>query len=204
MKILTKKQSKILSYIQKKIEEAGYAPPYQEIAGHFGLRSKATVAQHLATLEAKGYVKLPGGRAGMLQPVAAAANLARAVTLPLAGLITAGKPIEALEERETMAVPADLVADPINTYVLRVTGQSMVDEGILDGDYVVVQRNPSPKNGDVVVALLDNAYATLKKFFREKDRIRLQPANATMQPIYAKDPLIQGVVRAVIRKFATS
>lgn len=201
--LLTRKQSKILGYLRQTVVEKDYAPSYEEIAQKFSLRSKATVAQHLEALETKGYLKLPGGRSGTLQLTAQALNLARAVTLPLAGLITAGKPIEALEERETMAVPADLVTDAANTYVLKVKGQSMIDEGIFDGDYVVVQRNPSPKNGDVVVALLDNAYATLKKFFREKDRIRLQPANASMQPIYAKDPLIQGVVRAVIRKFQT-
>ena len=122
--------------------------------------------------------------------------------LPLVGLITAGEPIEAIEDKETIAVPADFVRDTVNSYVLRVKGESMIDEGILSGDYVIVERNPSPKNGDVVVALLNNAYATLKKFYREKARIRLQPANTTMKPIYAKDPLIQGIVRGVIRKFA--
>lgn len=203
MKPLTKKQADILHYIIDTTKEYGHSPTYEDIARHFKLRSKATVAEHLATLQTKGYLKLPGGRAGTLQPVAAALNLARAVALPLSGMIAAGKPIEALESDDTIAVPADLVADPVNTYVLKVKGQSMVDEGILDGDLVIVQRNPSPKNGDVVVALLDNAYATLKKFFREKDRIRLQPANSAMQPIYAKDPLIQGVVRGVIRKFTS-
>jgi len=110
-------------------------------------------------------------------------------------------PIEAIEEHETIAVPADFVADMNNSYVLRVKGESMIEDGILDGDYVIVERNNSPKNGDVVVALLNNAYATLKKFYRETNRIRLQPANSTMKPIYARDPLIQGVVQGVIRKF---
>ena len=126
-----------------------------------------------------------------------------AIDLPLVGLITAGEPIEAVEQKETMAIPSDFVPDAENSYILRVRGQSMIDEGIWDGDYVVVERNHSPKNGEVVVALLNNAYATLKKFYREKDRIRLQPANPQMKPIYAKDPLIQGVVRAIIRKFST-
>jgi repressor LexA len=103
-----------------------------------------------------------------------------------------------------MAVPADLVVDQINSYVLKVKGQSMIEDGILNGDYVIIERNPSPRNGDVVVALLDNTYATLKRFYREANRIRLQPANSTMKPIYAKDPLIQGVVKAVIRKFGNS
>jgi len=99
-------------------------------------------------------------------------------------------------------VPADFVSDNVNSYVLKVKGESMIEEGILNGDYVIVERNPSPRNGDVVVALLNNAYATLKKFYREANRIRLQPANSLMKPIYVKDPLIQGVVRGVIRKFA--
>jgi SOS regulatory protein LexA len=116
-------------------------------------------------------------------------------------LITAGQPIEAVEERETFAVPVDLVPNSANSYVLRVKGESMIDEGIHDGDFVIVEHNPSPKNGDVVVALLENSYATLKKFYREKDRIRLQPANKTMKPIYCYDPLIQGVVKAVIRAY---
>ncbi|MDO8559454.1 MAG: transcriptional repressor LexA [bacterium] len=204
---LTKRQSAILNYVLDTMRDDGYAPSYEAIARHFKLRSKATVAEHLATLETKGYLKLPGGRGGALQLIDAALNIAKAVLVPLAGLITAGKPIDtdaAADSSEAIAVPADLVADPANTYVLKVRGQSMVDEGILDGDLVIVQRNPSPKNGDVVVALLDNAYATLKKFYRETNRIRLQPANATMQPIYAKDPLIQGVVRGIIRKFQTT
>jgi len=121
--------------------------------------------------------------------------------LPLAGLITAGEPIEAIEEKETIAIPVDLAPNSANSFVLRVKGQSMIEDGIFDGDYVVVERNPSPKNGDVVVALLDNAYATLKRFYRERDRIRLQPANSTMKPIYCYDPVIQGTVKAVIRKF---
>ena len=115
--------------------------------------------------------------------------------------ITAGAPIEAVEEKETMAVPADIVADE-NAYVLKVKGESMIEEGIFSGDYVVVERNHSPRNGDVVVALLNNAYATLKKFYRETNRIRLQPANSTMKPIYCKDVAIQGIVRAIIRKYA--
>ena len=94
------------------------------------------------------------------------------------------------------------MSDEANSYVLKVKGESMIEEGILDGDYVIVERNPSPGNGDIVVALLNNAYATLKKFYREANRIRLQPANSSMKPIYAKDPLIQGIVRGVIRKFA--
>ena len=94
-----------------------------------------------------------------------------------------------------------MVVDEINSYVRKVKGTSMIDDGILDGDFVIVERNPSPRNGDIVVALLENTYATLKRFYRETNRIRLQPANSTMQPFYVQDPLIQGVVRAVLRKY---
>ena len=127
------------------------------------------------------------------------------VMLPLSGLITAGEPIEAMEENEAIAIPTDFVIDASNSYVLKVKGRSMIEDGIFDGDYVVIERNPSPKNGDIVVALLDNAYATLKRFYREANHIRLQPANSTMQPIIIKGDInIQGIVRAVIRKFSTA
>jgi len=147
-------------------------------------------------------LKTSFNQARSIEIVPAKVNWTASLELPLAGLITAGAPIEAVEEKDTIAVPADFVTDSANSYVLRVKGESMIEDGILDGDYVIVERNPSPRNGDVVVALLDNAYATLKKFYRESKRIRLQPANAAMKPIYSTDPLIQGVVRGVIRKFA--
>ena len=126
-------------------------------------------------------------------------NWTQAVELPLAGLITAGEPIEAVEQNETIAVPVDFVTDKVNSFVLKVKGESMIEEGILNGDYVVIEHGLEPKNGDVVVALIDKAYATLKKFFREKNRIRLQPANHTMKPIYVRNPIIQGVVKGIIR-----
>ncbi len=127
------------------------------------------------------------------------------VMLPLIGIITAGEPIEAIEQNEAMAIPTDFVVNESNSYVLKVKGRSMIEDGIFDGDYVVIERNPSPKNGDIVVALLDNQYATLKRFYRESDHIRLQPANSTMEPFIIKgDVNIQGIVRAVIRKFTTA
>jgi len=155
---------------------------------------------HIQALRTRGFLK-SGSAARELEPTDKAVRWGRSVILPLAGLITAGVPIEAIEEKESIAVPVDLAPNSANSYVLRVKGESMIEDGIHDGDYVVVERNPSPKNGDVVVALLDNAYATLKRFYRERDRIRLQPANSTMQPIYCYDPIIQGVVKAVIRRF---
>ncbi|MBI5134617.1 transcriptional repressor LexA [Candidatus Uhrbacteria bacterium] len=203
-KPLTRKQKEVLEFIEFYSKEKGYAPTYREIAAAMGKSSPATIHEHIKSLEKKGHLTMDKGRARAVEMVHdLTLDPAHALFLPLVGLITAGQPIEAIEEHETMAVPADLVVDAINTYVLRVKGESMIEDGILDGDLVVVERNPSPKDGDVVVALLDNAYATLKRFYRETQRIRLQPANSSMQPIYVQDPIIQGVVRAVIRKFAT-
>lgn len=199
---LTKKQADILAHIRSHIEEHGYAPSYREIAEHFGLSSPSTVCQHVKTLAEKGMIAMgEEGEARSIELVDTGQSAALALELPLVGLITAGLPIEAVEEQETMAVPTQFVLDGANSYVLKVKGRSMIDDGIHDGDFVVIERNPSPKNGEVVVALLDNAYATLKRFYRETNRIRLQPANSTMDPIYVKDCIIQGVVRAVIRKF---
>ena len=201
MATLTKKQADVLAYIRQHVEDHGYAPSYREIAEHFNLSSPATIHQYVKTLTEKGYLNSEDGSARSLEVLKPERAFPFAIELPLVGLITAGLPIEAVEERETMAVPTQFVVDGANSYVLRVKGQSMIEDGILNGDFVVVERNPSPKNGEVVVALLDNAYATLKRFYREANRIRLQPANHTMDPIYVQDCIIQGVVRAVIRKF---
>ena len=198
---ITKKQKEVLDCIEQFIKKHGYAPSYREIAKAVKRSSTATIFEHIKALKEKGWLKDCENRARALEVVEEDFSLA--LNLPLAGIITAGQPIDAIEEKESMSVPADLVVDGQNSYVLRVKGQSMIEDGILDGDYVVVERNPSPKNGDVVVALLDNAYATLKRFYRETGRIRLQPANSHMKPIFCKDVIIQGVVRAVIRKFHT-
>ncbi len=202
MTTLTKKQAEIFAFIRSHKAEHGYAPSYREIAEHFDLSSPATVHQHVQSLVEKGVITVgEDGEARSIEVIVQEKPAAFAVMLPLAGLITAGAPIEAVEQNETMAVPTNFVVDGSNSYVLKVKGQSMIEDGILNGDYVVIERNPSPKNGEVVVALLDNTYATLKRFYRETNRIRLQPANSTMDPIYVKDCIIQGVVRAVIRQF---
>ena len=200
-KTLTKKQKEVLDFIMRYIRDNDIAPSNSEIADQLGVSSPATVHQHVSALTDKGYLERGFNKHRSIRLAPSLANFSKAFMLPLSGIITAGEPIEAVQENETMAVPSDLVANQENSYVLKVKGESMIEDGILDGDYVIVERNPSPRNGDVVVALLDNAYATLKRFFREPNRIRLEPANATMKPFYAKDPLIQGVVRGVIRKF---
>ncbi len=200
---ISPKQKEVLDFIVTFINEKGYPPSFREIASGLDLASPSTVHVHIHALRERGYLRAAseGSAARELEPTDRAVRWGKSVVLPLAGLITAGQPIEAIEERETFSVPVELAPDSANSYVLRVKGDSMIEDGILDGDYVIIERNPSPKNGDVVVALLDNAYATLKRFYRERDRIRLQPANSTMKPIYCYDPLIQGVVRAVIRNF---
>ncbi|OGF25573.1 repressor LexA [Candidatus Falkowbacteria bacterium RIFOXYB2_FULL_34_18] len=199
---LSKRQREILDFITEFMNDHGYAPSLREIGEYFNLSSPATIHEHINNLKKKGFLKASYNSARSIELVNEIVNYAQAIELPLAGLITAGEPIEAIEEKERVDVPSDMVRDEANSYVLRVRGESMIEDGILDGDFVVVERNPSPRNGDIVVALLDNAYATLKRFYREANRIRLQPANSTMKPFYAKDPLIQGVVRGVIRKFA--
>ena len=201
---ISPKQKEVLDFIVSFINEKGYSPSFREIASGLDLASPSTVHVHIQALRERGYLRAAANSeagARELEPTDKAVRWGKSALLPLAGLITAGLPIEAVEERETFAVPVELAPDSANSYVLRVKGDSMIEDGILDGDYVIVERNPSPKNGEVVVALLDNAYATLKRFYRERDRIRLQPANSTMKPIYCYDPLIQGVVRAVIRNF---
>ncbi|MDP2631140.1 MAG: transcriptional repressor LexA [Candidatus Uhrbacteria bacterium] len=201
---LTKRQREVLDFIEGFVQENNYTPSYREIAEGLGLSSPSTVHQHIQALCDKGVINTGcDGAARSIELIEVEGLSPLSVMLPLAGLITAGEPIEAVEENEAMAIPTDFVVDIDNSYVLKVKGRSMIEDGIFDGDYVVIERNPSPRNGDIVVALLDNAYATLKRFYREADHIRLQPANSTMEPIIIKGDLnIQGVVRAVIRKFA--
>lgn len=201
---LTKKQKQVLDCIEDFIQAYGYTPSYREIASILGYSSPSTVHQHVQALCEKGIINTAeDGSARSIELVEPESFSAMSIMLPLAGIITAGEPIEAVEDSDAFAVPSDFVLDPTNSYVLKVKGRSMIEDGIFDGDYVVIERNHSPRNGEIVVALLDNEYATLKRFYREKNHIRLQPANSTMQPIFVKGNLnIQGIVRAVIRKFS--
>ena len=197
---LTKKQAEMLGSIQEFYRENGYAPSYRELAAVLGITSPATVHEHIKNLERKGYLNSAGGPRG-LEPEPAM-EAPRALALPLRGLITAGEPIEAIETQETLAVPEEMVRHPEKSYVLRVSGNSMIDDGIFSGDYVIVEDNPTPRDGEIVVALIDGMYATLKRLYRERGRVRLQPANKTMKPIYVNDVIIQGVVKGLYRNFA--
>lgn len=194
---LTKKQKKILSYIEKYIDKHDYAPSYREIAEHFGLSSVATVAGYIQTLKEKGYLETAENMARSLQLTPKFDE--RTFAVPLLGSIAAGEPIEAIRTEETIDVPADMRG--ANIFALKVRGDSMIGDGIFDGDYVIVERIQVPSNGDIVVSLIDGDSVTLKRFYREKDHIRLQPTNSNYDPIRVKKVTIQGRVKGIIRKF---
>lgn len=200
---LTKRQKQILDYLDGYLREHGYAPSYEEIAGNFGYASLATVHEHLENLKRKGYIRKGYNESRSLELVPTEVK-ASAVDLPLLGLVAAGAPIEAVQDRETISVPEDFLARGGSHYVLRVTGDSMIDEQIRDGDYIVVNSRERAENGEMVVALVDEDSATVKKYYRETDgRVRLQPANPSMGPMYfgPSRVRIQGIVIGVIRRY---
>ena len=200
---LTRKQKQILDYLQAYGTEHGYSPSYEEIAEHFGYGSLATVHEHLENLRRKGYIRKGYNESRSVEVVPPETTVA-AVELPLLGLVAAGTPIEAVEDRETLSVPEDMLRRGGRNFVLRVAGDSMIDEQIRDGDYIVVNSRERAENGEMVVALVDGEAATVKTFYREKDgKVRLQPANPTMKPMYfpADRIRVQGVVVGVIRRY---
>ncbi len=198
---LTKRQREILDYLNEFIQQHGYAPSLEEVGRRFGLSSLATVHKHLTNLQEKGFIKRTWNRSRSVELLQSRAA-GRAVDLPLLGYVAAGAPIEAIATSETIAVPETLVGKR-DTYVLRVRGESMIDEQIRDGDYVIVEDRKTAENGEMVIALLGNSDVTLKKFYRENGHIRLQPANPAMQPLVvpAEQVRVQGVVIGVMRKY---
>jgi repressor LexA len=199
---LTKRQREILTYLSAYSEQNGFAPSFEEIAEQFNYNSLATVHEHLTNLERKGYIKRNYNESRAIEILPSEVT-PRAVDLPLLGSVAAGMPIEMLEN-ETFSVPETFVGRGGNHYVLRVRGNSMVDEQIKDGDFVVVNERRRADNGEMVIALVNGNAATVKKYYRERDgRIRLQPANETMQPIYVheNDITIQGIVVGVMRRY---
>ena len=199
--ILTKRQKEIFDYVEAAIQEKGYAPTLEEIGRRFNLRSLATVHKHVSNLEAKGLIKRKWNHSRAIEVVNRRRKV-RATELPLLGRVAAGRPIEALEGNDTIEVPESFVRRR-NTYVLEVTGDSMVDDGILDGDLVVVEERPEPNNGDMVVASIDGE-ATVKRYYRDgRGAVRLEPSNPRYKPIIIRDRDLQirGVVVAVLRKY---
>ncbi|MFP3948820.1 MAG: transcriptional repressor LexA [Gemmatimonadota bacterium] len=200
---LTKRQKEILDHIESFLEEHGYAPSFEEIAEAFGYSSLATVHEHLSNLERKGYIRKAYNESRSIE-VVPRSNPGDGSALPLLGNVAAGVPIEAVQQEETVAVPPDMVRSGRNHYVLRVQGDSMIDEQIRDGDYIVVNSQPVAENGEMVVALVDGESATVKKLYREPgNRIRLQPANPAVDPIVveANRVDVQGIVVGVVRKY---
>lgn len=201
MASLTKRQKEIVDYLDQYIDEHGYAPTLEEIGVQFTLSSPATVHKHLTNLEGKGFIRRKWNHSRALE-IVPQKKKAAAVELSLLGVVAAGQPIEAIETPGTITVPDELVRRE-NSYVLRVKGDSMIDDGILDGDFIVVEERDAPENGDTVVALV-NGEATVKRFFREKNgKIRLQPANERLTPFIVKEKefMSRGRVVAVLRKY---
>jgi repressor LexA len=191
---------RILEYIRETIDERGYPPSVREIAEAVGLASTSAVHHHLTKLEKDGRLQKEATRSRAL--TLPGSHGPKLVNAPIIGEIAAGQPIEAYEDRtETMALPAEL-APRHDTFVLRVRGKSMIEDHIDNGDYVVIQPQDTARDGEIVVAILDDNTATLKRFYKERDRVRLQPANSEMEPIYARDVKIQGKVIGVIRRLS--
>jgi repressor LexA len=198
---LTKRQREILDFLNEFIQQHGYAPSLEETGRRFGLSSLATVHKHLTNLQEKGVIRRTWNRSRSVELLAGRRG-GRSVELPLLGYVAAGAPIEAISTAESIAVPEDLVGRR-ESYVLRVRGDSMIDEQIRDGDYVIVEDRKTAVNGEMVIALLSDSEVTLKKFYRENGTVRLEPANPAIQPIIvdANAIRIQGVVVGVMRKY---
>ena len=197
---LTPKQLKILNFISDFRDRRSYSPTLEEIANAFGV-SKITVLQHLRAMEKRGAIRRARYQARAIEICRPADRRRSQRALPLVGTIAAGEPIEALEQPDTLDLD-DVIAGKTDPFLLRVNGDSMIEEQIRDGDYVICERRATARNGETVVALLENDEATLKKFYVERNgRVRLQPAHPTMKPLYPKQINIQGVVIGVLRKY---
>jgi repressor LexA len=198
---LTKRQKEILDFLSEFIEHNGYSPSMEEIAEHFHFASLNAVFKHLEALESRGHLHRDSNRARSIQLSPSSSTGVR--NLPLLGYIAAGRPIDAVSNTETLQIPEHFLPRKGNYYVLRVKGESMIDEHIRDGDFVVVESREVADPGDTVVALVDNESVTLKRFFPEGGQVRLQPANEALAPIIldGNRVKIQGVVVSVMRKY---
>jgi repressor LexA len=200
---LYKRQRQIVDYISQYIQKNGYSPTLKEIAEAIGVSSLATVHEHLQALQRKKIIKKHEGTVRGIELVDRTfIKINDSVDLPFMGYIAAGSPIEPnTDTNASFKVSPELITGKKRAYVLQVKGKSMIEDHIEDGDYIVVEETEAVGNGDIVVALLDNGLATLKRFYREVTRIRLEPANSNMSPIYATNVRIQGRVVGLIRKF---
>jgi repressor LexA len=205
---LTKRQREVLTFIEDFIRNEGYSPSLEEIGEGVGLSSLATIHKHLQNLEDKGVIRRHWNRGRSIEVTNQASMSmlpSKTMELPILGRVAAGVPIEAVEESspETLCVPQEFVRNSSETFVLRVEGNSMIEDQIADGDFIVVERRRSANNGETIVAMVDGE-ATVKRFYREAPNlIRLQPANSTMEAMYyaAKDVQIQGIVVGLMRRY---
>ncbi len=200
---LTKKQQIILDYIREEVQKKGYPPSVREICEGVGLKSTSTVHGHLNKLEDKGYIRRDPTKPRAIELLGSADNVVpfkRATAyVPIVGEVTAGQPILAVENiEETFPVPTEFVENG-DFFMLQIKGESMIEAGILDRDYVLVKQQPEAQNGQIIVALIDDS-ATCKTFYKEDNRVRLQPENSSMDPIYADNVSILGVVKGVFRR----
>ncbi len=205
--VLYKKEREVLEYLAQFQKQYGYSPTLSEIAKATGHKSNSTVHTLIRSLVEKGYVQKVDGNTRVLKIIdekAAQGLLGQlpSIELPLMGYIAAGKPLEPhTDPNATFQISASMISGKKTAYVLQVKGESMIEEGILDGDYVVIEKSEIASNGDIVVALVDDNLATLKKFYKEGDRVVLRPANSAMEPIYPNSLRIQGIAVGVVRKF---
>ena len=209
---ITRRQRQVYDYIARFVQDKGYSPSFEEIGDGMGLNSLATVHKHISNLETKGLIKRGYNRSRSIdllpvkgklkQSMGMGPSASTEIRLPLMGRIAAGMPIEAMETPETISL-ADFVRSK-EVFVLQVRGESMQDEHIVDGDYVLIEKTKTAHNGDIVAALVDGSDSTLKRFYKEGDKIRLQPSNAAMKPIIvpAVAVQLQGRVIGVMRKYA--
>ena len=202
---ITKRQKDVLDYIKKYVADKGYPPAIREICKGVNLSSPATVFVHMKNLEQMGYIKTTSNKFRTIEILCENEYLEKnedIVKVPLLGKITAGSPITAIEQpNEFFDIPASLIPATATVFTLHVSGESMINAGIFDGDYVIVQKQSTAKNGDIVVAMTMENEATLKTFYKEKDHIRLQPENDTMDPIILDNCIILGKAIGLYRKF---
>lgn len=202
---LYKRQRQIVEFISQFIQKNGYSPTLSEIAEAIGVSSLATIHEHLQALEKKGVIRKFDGAIRGIELVDKTSMETSSIELPILGFIAAGRPIEAITDpNASMKVSSSMLSGKKRAFVLQVKGDSMIEEGIFNQDYVIIEECDATavKDGDIVVALLENGLATLKRFFRERTRVRLEPANSTMSPIFAINVKVQGKCVGVIRKFA--
>jgi repressor LexA len=199
---ITRRQKEVIDFLSGFTQKNGYSPSYEEIASGLGLSSLATVHKHITNLQNKGMLQRARNRSRSIDVLPARPARKAFERLPLMGRIAAGKPVEAIETAESISL-GDIIGSR-EVFALEVRGDSMRDEHIISGDYVLVERTRTAREGDIVVALIDGTDATLKRFYREGNMIRLQPSNAEMDPIYAAaaNVDIQGKVLGVLRKYS--